>query len=745
MTFPGVPPEEADDAPPIDYDDVACVPLTADDAVFQGLDTQPTVDRICPEYINLDSLMEYAAVREDPRQPQVDAYVEKVQARGAEGRHGKHLLQPYTRKMYNGVALGREIPGWLSMPFMSKRARKAAAPVGTVMADISNAAFEAAVRFGNTNRKPTKWITRYNQHKQVWRAVIAKYYGISVEEAKDHLQPVLYTRPCPPPGKSQMGLLPFVECLAVEATALRVLHSAQNRPLVELMEAAGRRNPEWSAWAIGVLQEGEHRLVSEYIGVAARHGLDVVTAVIFDEVWHMPATDINVEIADIQNEFTVATGAKIKCVQVTTASVAMGGVVRRLDVAADAGSGILAPAGSLVHVCGEMTCLPFVLANLFPSDEDIATFARECGDGPFSYAQIATKLPHLQFELTDERPEWTTEGERIIIHEMRRCSSGPGHATGTRVCGETVTWYDATMPAAVSLTPSDSRALVSGLQGVHFIRVLCSACASPARKRSKPQRLPANETMLEWTAGGPSETSREAAVRRFESSFEEVTRLEVQYWISRCCDYGKKAAEFECDESKWRCPMCPTKVTTKKNYLKDHMRKYHLAPARHKRGRQGMADSCRSSAKRKRYDRGVVHGTRSSKQRCLMMRLWDRDLIDGISSELLAADDNRDDRPHQLYLARTIHGIRTLAHTHTHTGPHAGVRTDGRGHVHPFVHCGCMYTMLAQIDTVTYMRTHTRLRTRTPLHRTLHGHARPQPHAQHPRDLYRTIGPRSLP
>ena len=68
----------------------------------------------------------------------------RFDACGVVDESSKYLTQAYKKKDYLGDVIGREDPPWLSMLFLSKGARRATAPLGTIKSDISKAAFEGA-------------------------------------------------------------------------------------------------------------------------------------------------------------------------------------------------------------------------------------------------------------------------------------------------------------------------------------------------------------------------------------------------------------------------------------------------------------------------------------------------------------------------------------------------------------------------------------------------------------------------
>ena len=50
----------------------------------------------------------------------------------------------------------------------------------------------------------------------------------------------------------------------------------------------------------------------------------------------------------------------------------------------------------------------------------------------------------------------------------------------------------------------------------------------------------------------------------FNEALGEATRAEALHWVAQASAYGKRHKAFGRGLRNFRCPMCPTKVTTKK-------------------------------------------------------------------------------------------------------------------------------------------------------------------------------------
>ena len=169
----------------------------------EGLDEeliQSQITRKCRERLN-ERAEEYSAVGEDPRQDQLDAYLQNWRHRRSEGEFGMYIEQTYRKHMLGGRAVGREYPPWLSIPFLSRGARAACARHSVVSVVFCAAAFEAARDQGVRMGLSVDWLTRYTKHKSAWQ----QYYEFTSEQAKDFFQLVLYMDAYPHRGHSDKG------------------------------------------------------------------------------------------------------------------------------------------------------------------------------------------------------------------------------------------------------------------------------------------------------------------------------------------------------------------------------------------------------------------------------------------------------------------------------------------------------------------------------------------------------------
>ena len=107
------------------------------------------------------------------------------------------------------------------------------------------------------------------------------------------------------------------------------------------------------------------------------------------------------------------------------------------------------------------------------------------------------------------------------------------------------------------------------------------------------------------------------ASHAFNAALVESTQAETRRCLYLLKAYGENAVKFGRRMNVWKCPLCPTQNTTKKNYLVTHI-EYHL-PAQHGSLAPNMDETTNL----------VVYGTRSSKQRVVMKRLWNQDQVGG--------------------------------------------------------------------------------------------------------------------
>ena len=126
----------------------------------------------------------------------------------------------------------------------------------------------------------------------------------------------------------------------------------------------------------------------------------------------------------------------------------------------------------------------------------------------------------------------------------------------------------------------------------------------------------------------------------FDTTFEQVTQPQVEYWISECVKYWQKHLAFGQGANIWLCPMCPTKVVAKSNII-HHMVRHHRREATSvaSNGSSKKRDIARlpfkkPGAKCLRKNLDLVHGTRNRKQRVHMKSKWNRRQIEGAVLEL---------------------------------------------------------------------------------------------------------------
>lgn len=89
------------------------------------------------------------------------------------------LLQPVgtsqvgRKKVVAGDPLGRHFFPHPTFPNLSRRAREAACPAGTVEFDQSTAIVSIMIKAATSHAIPTPCLRLYQQHKNAWRSAVA--------------------------------------------------------------------------------------------------------------------------------------------------------------------------------------------------------------------------------------------------------------------------------------------------------------------------------------------------------------------------------------------------------------------------------------------------------------------------------------------------------------------------------------------------------------------------------------------
>lgn len=505
------------------------------DCRFNGCDTQPINDRTCNEVIDECRLREYILVGDDPRQVQLERYMDLYEKENAGRIERRHLTRRYRKKDYGICKYGREYPEWLSIVFMSSGGRKAAAPDGTVMCDISNAAFEAAVRLGEQFGLPTVWLKRFNAHKTHWREFISCYYNISTTAAKAHMQPTLYMDPYPPEGKMHMGILPFVHAAAREASDIRSAFCAANPRLVDELASAGRANPQRSAFAIGGLQEIENQFMRQFFDIASRGGAGDPQVVIFDEAWMQPGSEDMVRSAVV--EFTQSTGVHIKVSVQSPEMIPMHAVIRRVDRMLHSGS--IVEATPLKRVSGKLACLKFVVRNLFGDTPNLDQQLNVLTDGPFGYDELQRAVAGLQFRVVS-CPDWTGRVGSYVVHEPSVVEGRHGHATGFVIQEDgQVFCCDITLTRWVVMSRTQLVAIMEGI--AHRVTIFACSIGRPNEAAGIANELEDNgliECLKMKAGGGPSSASFPPSEPARPHTTAHNLRVDTKYTTVPRCGLG---------------------------------------------------------------------------------------------------------------------------------------------------------------------------------------------------------------
>lgn len=542
--------------------------------VMEGLDTQPQFSRVCHEVVDLGRLREYCAIGVDTRMDQLQQYVALWRVAEADTAGVAQLARVYKRKSYTQGEIGREYPPWLSIPWLSRGAREAAAPDGTLSIDISNAQFFCCQQLGKLHNLPVVWLERFNAHKGRWRQTVQEYYKVPESMAKHHLFMTFFMRPYPPPECRHLGVLPFVECLAEEIRVIRATVCAARSDLVEAMTLLEKPNAEWSVFSL-LLQEEEHMIVLSLLDCAAECGLGPPRAIIFDEVWFDGVA--NVDPQTVLDGVLARTGATVKWSRFQTAVAPVGQLSWRIRQLLAGGQLKTLPLRT-IPVTGSATCLPFALLQLLPAHEMLQTFTNDRVDGPVTYKTMSD-ICCIEFTRVSVMSAVAGPGD-FIIHEPRRTVGGIGHASALRVPPqEPAVYYDQCLDGPVAI-PFD---MLSGLlDGGQRIVLRVNVRNADGGRPGKRTRLAQGSTdeVLELFAGGGDTTS--------EGSADDMDgEVGPSFGYSLLLDWiaSEKAAVLGSLQS-YRsrggeggrvCPFCVRRVFTKKERLLRHIEKDHAA------------------------------------------------------------------------------------------------------------------------------------------------------------------------
>ena len=280
------------------------------------------------------------------------------------------------QKLVGGTSMGRFFFGHLSMTNLSRQARAAASPAGSIEYDMPNAIVHCALEIGQEQQLQMPCFKLYAEHKQQWRQCVSQWLSITLEEAKTMLLKACFGYVFPSKIEGCVVACPLLEGLAAEAQKLRTCVATLYPDVVRALECAGRPRPETSALAY-VLFDRECRRLREFVELLPKHGFQLV-APIYDAVIVTPCDvreggDASVAGCEdaLLSEFQLRTGIRMQRKALSAPDPEMGS--RLSELLADmvlTGHGV--GMGQIYRCAGDFACLPTALGNLFPDAQSLS-------------------------------------------------------------------------------------------------------------------------------------------------------------------------------------------------------------------------------------------------------------------------------------------------------------------------------------------------------------------------------------
>ena len=97
------------------------------------------------------------------------------------------------------------------MSSLTREAREAASPNGTIEFDQANAIVSIMVKIAHKFNILTPNLIMNMQHKTLWRTAVAKYYEVDEAESKTILMRAVFGFPSPAERHVQHGCLPLLQ------------------------------------------------------------------------------------------------------------------------------------------------------------------------------------------------------------------------------------------------------------------------------------------------------------------------------------------------------------------------------------------------------------------------------------------------------------------------------------------------------------------------------------------------------
>lgn len=112
--------------------------------------------------------------------------------------------------MVGSEPLGRHFFPHISLPALSRSARTAACPLGSLEFDQRTAIVNLMLQVAKDAGLLTPCLRKYSDHTQAWRQAVAQYHGLDLADAKKALMKATFGFALPV-GDAAAGTLPFLQ------------------------------------------------------------------------------------------------------------------------------------------------------------------------------------------------------------------------------------------------------------------------------------------------------------------------------------------------------------------------------------------------------------------------------------------------------------------------------------------------------------------------------------------------------
>ncbi|CAJ1431563.1 unnamed protein product [Effrenium voratum] len=466
--------------------------------------------------VDLQRLRDYMSQGRDRRQVQVQDFVAMCEAQGRQSGSLHLLLTVGHQKVAAGRSLGRVFFPWLSVPNLSREARRHAAPANSVEFDIPNAVVHFAVQLAESDGLEMPCFKLYCSYKECWRRAVATWYKLQEQDSKKELLRACFGCTYARRVDGELLACPLLEGLAVESHRLQARLCEQHPDLLKCMQESGKPRPEASVLAY-ILFEMENQKLRQFVELLPRHKFAMV-APVFDAVVAAPDPDGDAET--LVEDFEILTGIRMQVAKVCTETASTSSLQHWL-------SGREVPKEVLV-IPGRFACIPSALANLFPETEE--ALAREFAgqDHPISYKEVASRVSGLCLRcLSAEEAPSLPGGARCLVHEF--CPDGDeiGHAYGALVGPETVVIVTSSPSTAWEVDKQHFWQMVSGECRLRVFLAELSLDARPDKRRKTDTGGADMDVLAGARRGGEDESLAEDIIGEVRGLMRAEVEAEV--------------------------------------------------------------------------------------------------------------------------------------------------------------------------------------------------------------------------